>query len=162
MTQHSRPGAPAPVSYDGKGPSGFPPGTTILTLDGALPVEALYPGDKVITRDAGAQPLLAIRRMTVLPDMRMVHVTRDALGGKPERDVILPAGQRVLIRDWRSQALYGTPAARVPLSRLVDGEHIRWSDTAPEALIALHFGHDHIVYADGLELFSAAPLVAAA
>jgi len=138
--------------------SGLPMGTTIYTLAGALAVEALYPGDRVITRDAGAQVLLDIRRHRVPAGTPMVRVTGDALGGKPTQDTVLPGAQRVLIRDWRAQALYGTPAARVPLSRLVDGEYLRWTDDGPDALLSLHFAHPHIIYANGLELFSAEPV----
>lgn len=140
--------------------AGLPMGTVIYTLAGALPVEALYPGDRVITRDAGAQTLLDIRRHPVAAETRMVKVTGDALGSKPTQDTILPGSQRVLIRDWRAQALYGTPTARVPLSRLVDGEFLSWTDERPEALLTLHFAHPHIIYANGLELFSAEPVTA--
>ncbi len=138
--------------------TGFPRGTEIMTLAGALPVEALYPGDRVITRDAGAQTLKAITLYESPDHLRFVRVTRDALGGRPSCDMLLPAEQKILLRDWRAQALYGTPAARVPLSRLVDGEFLCWSEERPEALLCLHFDHSHIVYANGLELFSADPV----
>jgi len=156
MSQPSGPasGGPAPVFSQ----SGLPMGTTIYTLQGALAVEALYPGDRVITRDAGAQVLLDIRRHKVPADTPMVRVTGDALGGKPTQDTVLPGTQRVLIRDWRAQALYGTPTARVPLSRLVDGEYLRWTTDGPDAVLSLHFAHAHIIYANGLELFSADPV----
>jgi len=133
----------------------LPPGTEILTLAGALPVEALYPGERVITRDAGAQPLLEITRHPVPAEMRFIHVSRDALGGKPTRDLLLPATQTVLLRDWRAQAMFGTRAARVALSRLVDGEHLRWSEARPGALLSLGFKREHVLYADGLEVMSA-------
>ena len=42
--------------------SGFGPGAMIKTLDGELPVEWLESGDRVITRDHGAQPIIAIKR----------------------------------------------------------------------------------------------------
>lgn len=132
-----------------------PPGTEILTLAGALPVEALYPGERVITRDSGAQNLLGITRHAVPDAMRFIHVSRNALGGKPTRDMLLPATQPVLLRDWRAQAMFGTSAARVALSRLVDGEHLRWSDDRPEALLSLRFAREHVLYADGLEVMSA-------
>ena len=135
----------------------LPPGTEVLTLAGALPAEALYPGDRVITRDAGAQVLRRITRHDVPADMRFVCIRKDALGGKPARDLLLPADQKILLRDWRAQALFGTPAARVPLSRLVDGEVICWSDARPEALLTLHCARAHVLYADGLEVISAAP-----
>ncbi len=136
--------------------SAFPLGTEILSLAGALPVEALYPGDRVITRDGGAQVLVDIQRHDVPEDLTFLRVSKDALGGKPSREVLLPSEQRLLLRDWRAQALFGTPQARVPLSRLVDGEFVAATDARPEALLTLHFAHEHIVYADGLELFSAA------
>lgn len=139
---------------------GFPRGTEIMTLAGALPVEALYPGDRVITRDAGAQTLRDITCHAVPVRSRFVRVSRDALGGRPSCDMLLPADQRMLLRDWRAQALYGTPAARVPISRLVDGEFLRWTEDRPEALLRLRFDHCHIVYANGLELFSADPVTA--
>ena len=66
-------------------------------------------------------------------------------------------GQRILLRDWRAQALFATPAARVPLARLVDGDLIRWSDARPEALLVLSFAHPHVIYADGLEVMSPCP-----
>jgi len=156
MSQPSGPASGGPSSVFSQ--SGLPMGTTIYTLDGALAVEALYPGDRVITRDAGAQTLLDIRRHKVPTGTPMVRVTGDALGGKPTQDTVLPGTQRVLIRDWRAQALYGTPAARVPLSRLVDGEYLHWAEDGPQALLSLHFAHTHIVYANGLELFSADPV----
>lgn len=133
----------------------LPPGTEILTLAGALPVEALYPGDRIITRDAGAQTLRSITRHAVPDDTRFIQVTRDALGGKPTRETLLPATLPILLRDWRAKALFGTLAARVPLARLVDGEHLRWSHARPPALLTLQFDHVHVLYADGLEVMSA-------
>lgn len=134
----------------------LPIGTEILTLSGALPVEALYPGDKLITRDAGAQPLTRIIRHAVPERMGFVAVSRDALGGKPTRDLILPACQPILLRDWRAQAMFGTPTARVPLSRLVDGEYLRWTQDRPAALVTVTCARAHILYADGLEVMSTA------
>lgn len=135
----------------------LPLGTTVLTLDGAVPVESLLPGDRVITRDAGAQPLRAIVRRRVPDDLRLVQLTRRALGGKPDEDIVLLPQQRILIRDWRAKALYGAPQAKVAAARMIDGEYIRWSDNRPGHMIALHFMRTHIIYACGLELLSANP-----
>ena len=141
----------------------LPLGTTVLTLDGALPVEAIYPGDRVITRNGGAQTVRAVIRRAVPRSLRLVHVGKDALGGKPEEDVILLPQQRVLIRDWRAQALYGKPQAELEAEQLVDGEFIKWADghARPSHMIALHFDKDQIIYAGGLELCAAAPYVEA-
>ena len=47
--------------------SGIGPGTMILTTEGEMPIEWLAPGDKLITRDHGAQPILHIARTRELP-----------------------------------------------------------------------------------------------
>ena len=47
--------------------SGLGPGCMVLTLDGEMPIEWLAPGDKLITRDHGAQPVLHISRLRKLP-----------------------------------------------------------------------------------------------
>jgi hypothetical protein len=130
-------------------------GTTVLTLDGALPVEHLYPGDKIITRH-GARALSAIDRVTLPAGTPIVAITKHALGGRPERDLWLPATQPILIRDWRAQALYGQKQICIAVGQLADGEFLR-HETLDEAAtgFALNFGRPEVFYADGLELASA-------
>lgn len=155
----------AGLRVDGMGagtPMGVAPGTTILTLDGALPVDHLYPGDKVITRH-GARGLTGIVQYTLPKGSPIVRLTRNALGGRPERDMWLPAGQRILIRDWRAKALYGQAQACVPAAQLVDGEYIRLDELeADTPLHGLQFGRPEVLYADGLEIASADPLTVSA
>jgi hypothetical protein len=136
-------------------PAALAPASVILTLDGALPVEHLYPGDKVITRH-GARALVAIDRIALPAGSPIVEVTRNAFGGRPDRDIWLPATQRILIRDWRAKALYGQAQACVPAGQLVDGDYVRLTRLAQEVTcFALRFGRPEILYADGLELASA-------
>lgn len=141
--------------------AGLPLGTSVLTLDGALPVEAIYPGDRVITRNGGAQTVRAVIRRAVPRSMRLVHVSSDALGGKPEKEIILLPHQRVLMRDWRTKALWGKDQAEVEAENLVDGEFIKWADgeTRPSHMISLHFDKEQIIYAGGLEVSSASAFV---
>lgn len=138
------------------------PGTAVLSLDGALPVEHLYVGDRLITRH-GARALTAIDKIVLPVGTAIVRLTKNALGGRPERDLWLPATQRILIRDWRAQALYGQKQACVPVGQLADGEYIR-IETLTEAMtaFALHFGRPEMFQADGLELASADGLMVAA
>ncbi|WP_439140597.1 Hint domain-containing protein [Roseicyclus sp.] len=136
-------------------PMAIAPGTTVLGLDGALPVEHLYPGDRLITRH-GARPVTAIDKITLPAGTAIVQLTKNALGGRPDRDLWLPAGQRILIRDWRAQALYGQKQACVAASQLADGEYIRLDTLRePATGFALRFGRPEVFYADGLELASA-------
>jgi len=136
-------------------PMAIAPGATVLTLDGALPIEHLYPGDMLITRH-GARPLAALDRVALPAGTQIVEIARNALGGRPERDLWLPAAQRILIRDWRAKALYGQAQVCVPACQLVDGEYVRLSELdADVTCFALRFGRPEVVYADGLELASA-------
>ncbi len=141
--------------------AGLAPGTQVLTLDGAIPVEFLNPGDRVITR-RGVRTLKAVMRHNLPEGTPRVRVSADAMGGKPSNDVILMPGQRVLVRDWRAKALWGKDIAAVPAARLVDGNFIRTETGGRQIMLSLYFGAPEILYADGLELASAdKPKVAA-
>ncbi|WP_168193056.1 Hint domain-containing protein [Rhodophyticola sp. CCM32] len=157
MDRNLRPEADLYTHSDTKLDAALPTGAIVLTLDGALPVEHLVPGDRVITRDGGAQSLRAVVRRKVPANLRMVQIRCDALGGKPETDIVLLPHQPVLIRDWRAKLLYGEPQATIAAERLIDGEHITWASKNPAYMISLHFNQMRIVYAAGLELQSAAP-----
>ncbi|WP_166486083.1 Hint domain-containing protein [Jannaschia sp. CCS1] len=154
MTSPSpRPMANAGVNAHGC-EAGLDPGTTVLTMDGAIPVEFLSTGDRLITR-RGVRKIKAILRHHVPEGTPRVVISADALGGKPATDITLMPGQRVLIRDWRAQALWGKDIAAPQAARLVDGEFIRTETTGAQVMLSLYFGAPEIIYADGLELTSA-------
>ncbi|MBT51816.1 MAG: hypothetical protein CMF72_00040 [Mameliella sp.] len=130
-------------------------GALVLTLDGALPVEYLTPGDRVITRDSGTARLQALH--THRRRLAAVTIAPGTLGHmRPDHEVTLPAVQEILLRDWRASALFGARQALVPLSRLIDGTFIRDAGKVDLQLYELVFDTPHIVYADGLELASSA------
>lgn len=134
---------------------GLVAGTPVYAQDGVLPVEYLTPGDRIITRDAGLATLLAVRVRHL--SAARVRVARGAFGsGRPGSDILLPGGQRVLLRDWRAQALHGRAQVLVPVTRLVDGVRVTPVGTAAARLFTLVFERPHLIYADGLELASAA------
>lgn len=124
-------------------------GTTVLTLKGALPVEALRAGDKIITRD-GARVLKGLREVA---PVRLVRVSASAIGvEQPEEDMVISAQTQILVRDWRAKALKGCDQAVIAASRLVDGEYIRFEATCPAKSYALDFDAPVVIYAGGLEL----------
>ncbi len=133
--------------------TGFSTASIILTLDGEKPVADIRPGDRVITRDSGCAMVKRIEisgRLT-----RIVRIKAGSLGHtRPDRDVTLPAGQPILVRDWRAQAIFGAPQALVPASRLVDGEFVTLHTAQEILLCSLGFDHPHVLYVDGLELAS--------
>ncbi len=132
-------------------PTGILPGAVVLTLDGETPIETLRAGARVITRDQGAVMLRGITRQSV--ETYAVRILAGSLGHtRPERDVILPAEQPMLIRDWRAEALFGAPRAMMPARRLIDGEFVTDLGVQTLTLYRLEFDAPHVIYADGLEL----------
>jgi Hint domain len=132
---------------------GFPADALVLTRDGELPAGHLTPGDRIITRDAGYATLHRMARARVT--RRAVHLRAGSLGHlRPDADLILPAEQYVLIRDWRAQALFGRDRAQVPARALVDGEFITDLGEQTLDICRLYLGGDHVIYAGGLELVS--------
>ena len=135
--------------------TGICAGTTIMTLDGEIPVEHLSVGDRVITRDSG---------MAVLRDIKVekhrtqaIRIKAGSLGHtRPDRDMIVAPQAQIHIRDWRAEALFGASAAMVSADRLVDGEYLAFQDTHELTLYTLTFDRQHILYADGVEMASAA------
>ncbi|GAB4386827.1 Hint domain-containing protein [Albidovulum sp.] len=133
---------------------GIAAGTVILTLEGALPVEFLEPGDRIITRE-GMRVLRAVRVGRYSGPA--IRVRAGALGhDRPEQDLVLAADTPVLIRDWRAQALFGAAQAVVPVSRLAEGEFIAPTRALSMRVHQLYFDRPQVVYAEGLEIACAA------
>lgn len=137
----------------------LPAGMVVLTLDGALPVEFLNAGDRVVTRDSGVAALADVS--TCRRRVDAIGIRRGTLGvSRPDRDAVVPARQELLVRDWRAGVLFGASQALVPAGRLIDGEFIRSVGVIELDLYQLRFDAPHILYADGLELASACPIPA--
>lgn len=135
---------------------GLAPEAIILTTDGELPIQYLSAGDRVITRDTGTSIVKSIRFAKVT--CRAIALAAGSLGHtRPDRDVVLPAGQQILIRDWRAQALFGGKQAMVPVSRLIDGEYVSDLGEIEMTLYQIEFDAPHVIYADGLEVYSTLP-----
>ena len=137
------------------GLSGLTAGTLVLTLDGEMPVEHLSVGDRVITRDTGMAVLREVRvtEATVAP----IRIKAGSLGHtRPDEDVLVAPGAQVHIRDWRAAALYGKPQANVAAHRLVDREFIAEMPAQKMKVFTLVFDRSHIIYANGLEIVTAA------
>jgi hypothetical protein len=82
----------------------FASGTAISVPGGCRPVEDLMPGDLVLTRDSGAQPLVWVgrRRLQFAASnaaQRPIQFTRGCLGdGLPHRDLVVSPQHRIMIR----------------------------------------------------------------
>lgn len=125
-------------------------GAQVMTLDGALPVEFLTPGDRVVTC-GGARRLVSVE--VAMHAGEMVQIQPGALGHeRPEQALLLAPETRVFLRDWRAEALYGAKTALVPVHRLVDGEYVTRVSVAQARLFVLGFEREEVIYVDGVQL----------
>ncbi|MGR3507286.1 MAG: Hint domain-containing protein [Paracoccaceae bacterium] len=99
--------------------SGLGPGSMVMTTDGELPVEWLAAGDRVITRDHGAQPLRGLVRQRnsagdgapLLPDPVTLGPRSDHTDTKPWDRLRLAPGHRVLVMNYALQLNFGLDEA---------------------------------------------------
>jgi hypothetical protein len=128
-------------------------GTSVMTLQGEMPVEHVLPDDRLVTR-SGAMPVLAVSSRS--SDTNLLRISARALGhDRPAEDVFVDEDQQILIRDWRARALFGQPEASVPAARLIDGTHIRREPGASIRMIRITLPRAAVLYAGGLELVAA-------
>ena len=126
-------------------------GSIIFTAEGEIPIEYLSPGDKVVTRDSGMVTLLDtfIHRISA----QAVAIKAGSLGHtRPDHNVIIPAEQNILVRDWRAQSMFGKAQTIVQAGDLIDGEFITDLGARDLHLVHLTFDRQHVIYADGLEI----------
>lgn len=139
----------------------FALGTLILTPTGYIAVEDLGEGDRVITRDHGAQPIkwIGARRLDAQflqanPKMYPVRLAKDSLApGQPSQDLLVSRQHRFLMRDWRAELAFGAEeGVLVPAHGLVNDGTIR-VDTSVDAVTYYHFAFDghEVVTANGVE-----------
>ncbi len=137
----------------------FCEGTVIETDLGPTPVEALKPGDLVLTRDNGLQPLrwIGLKRFDSLdlarhPNLRPVHFAAGSLGRDlPYRDLMVSPQHRMLVTGWRAELNFGEPEVLVPAIGMVNGRDVTISEDAVSvAYYHLLFDRHEIVTANGV------------
>ncbi|MFN3642303.1 MAG: Hint domain-containing protein [Gemmobacter sp.] len=160
------------VSYTNLVVPCFTPGTLIAVPGGQWPVEALAPGDPVLTRDAGPQPLVALARTALgpgdlarAPHLAPVTIRAGAFGpGRPARDLTVSPQHRILIGGARAELLFGAPEVLAAAIHLVNGTTVVQRPVRRVTYLHLVLGGHHIVWSEGLETesFQAGPTTLAA
>jgi len=132
------------------GPPCFTPGTLIETDQGLRAIETLKPGDLVMTRDNGFQPLLWMSSRTV-PGRGQFAPVVFAPGaiGNPEELTVSPQ-HRMLIIGWQAELFFGVDEVLVPAKHLVNGNTIRQVETSEVTYIHLLLADHEIVMAGGV------------
>lgn len=151
--------------------TGFGRGTRILTPQGAVAIERLRAGDKVVTRDHGSQPLCSVGRGSPAPRVlasppegppvaKSVTIPPDWMGrGCPEGPLSLASDHRVLQTTPDVALHFGTQEALAASGDLWP-ERVR-PDPANTTFFQLLFDRHEIVLANGMwceSLFAPAPI----
>lgn len=153
----------------------FTAGTLVDTPEGPRPVEAIRAGDRLWTRDDGAQQVIwtGSRRMTgarlyAMPGLRPIRIRRGAMGAgdwgeeRPERDLIVSPRHRMLLRGPAALALFNTPEVLVAAGDLIDGARVHVDHGLREVTyVHLLLERHQIIRANGLETESFHPANAA-
>lgn len=102
--------------------AGICAGTPVETPSGAVPVERLRLGDRVVTATAGSQPVRWITRRTVpaLGHFRPVRLRAPFFG--LSEDLLLAPDHRILVTGAEAEYMLGQEGVLMPAGRLV-GSH---------------------------------------
>ena len=136
------------------------PGTLIRTPGGERRIETLRAGDRVMTRDAGAQPIIwagqvivGPARLRACPAFRPIRIAAGALGpGLPRRDLLVSPQHRMLVGGWRAELMFGCAEVLVAARHLVDGATVQVAhDVAAVTYIHLALADHQVIWAEGAE-----------
>lgn len=127
-------------------------GTLVATPHGLVPVEDLEPGDLVMTRDDGPQPVRwagRARRLARGADAPVV-IEAGALGDHDR--VELSQNHRVLVQSARAELLFGEAEILVKARDLLNDQTIRLRpDGAVVTYVHLLFDRHQVIRGNGLE-----------
>lgn len=136
----------------------FAAGTLVATLRGPRPVEAIRPGDLVLTRDRGYRPVrwagqqrLSAVRLAVAERLRPVRIAAGALGpGMPARDMLVSPQHRMLLSGAEVAHRFGTTEVLAAAKHLVGLPGVS-VDCPVEGVTYVHllFDMHEILLADG-------------
>lgn len=125
---------------------------TMITLPGGAqrPIEMLRPGDRVLTRDHGAQEIRWIGKATLraMGAFAPVVISAGTLGNRS--DLIVSPHHRVFLYQRGPRRLGQTAELLVQAKHLVDGERVTRREGGFVDYYSLVFDRHEIVYAEGI------------
>lgn len=136
----------------------FTAGTEICTDQGLRPVEQLRPGDRVLTRDNGFQPLLWVgvrlvgrNWLQACPHLQPVRIAAGAFGpGRPARDLWVSPQHRLLLKGAACQMMFGEPEVLAAASHLLAHPGVTAAQVNCTTYVHLLFESHQAVFSNGL------------
>ena len=127
------------------------------TPAGEVPVESLCPGDLVMTKDEGAQPLRWIgqRRVEAQGEFAPICIAANTFGD--HRQLLISPLHRVLIRDSLAEMLFGESEVLVAARDLVNDHSVRRIEGGTVDYVHILFDRHQVVFSEGLETESFLP-----
>ena len=144
----------------------FTPQTAVDTPTGPRLIQDLSQGDRVLTRDNGAQMVLwrgqrriSGARLHAMPHLRPIRIRQDAMGhGRPEHDLLVSPQHRMLVRDAAARALFNTDEVLVSAEDLINDRSVTVDYTLREVTyVHILLARHNIIWANGLETESFHP-----
>jgi hypothetical protein len=140
---------PGPVTLADVTSVAFTRGTLITLPDGSQrPIEELRPGDLVLTRDHGAQPVrhAIARTLRAVGPFAPVVIPRETL--RNANDLVLSQHQRLLLYQRGARRLVATAEMWVRARDLVDGETVTIRKGGFCDYVSLAFDRHEVIYAE--------------
>jgi hypothetical protein len=132
--------------------AGICPGARIATARGYRRIEVLEPGERVMTRDNGLVPVMAVRRVRVAAGAVMT-LAAGALRGL-ESEVVLGSGQGIL---WTGHRVEEALGSREGFLRVCDLVSQGAEATGFVTLFQPDMGRQEVIFCEGIGLASALP-----
>jgi hypothetical protein len=129
----------------------FAAGTLITRAGGAqTPIEALKPGDIILTRDSGPQPVRWIGKATMRGQGSFAPVVISAGTLGNEGDLVVSPHHRIFIYQRGQRRLGSTAELLVQAKNLVDGDAVYRREVGYVDYYSLVFDRHEIIYAEGI------------
>ncbi|WP_071798530.1 Hint domain-containing protein [Natronohydrobacter thiooxidans] len=131
---------------------GFAAGTLLRTITGPRAVERIMAGDLLLDAEGQIIELRSLRCRRASA-RELVEITPAALGlglapALRQKSLVVGAGQKLGMRDWRTDLIYGAPAL-TEAQALIDSATVQ-RPTEGAMLYRLGFDRDIVVVANGM------------
>lgn len=137
-------------------PNGMTVGTAVMTMEGERYVEDLKPGDRVLTKDYGAQQIKCTGfrdvDLKLSPNRAPVLIHAGSFGASlPARPIFLAPDQRVTLRHRMFEMFFGSREVLIAAQDLVGLKNVtRVEGLSSITYVSLAFARHQILYCGNL------------